>query len=71
MKYTMEDLAFLKNGRAQQHKSSEPVTGKVCVVSGATSGVGLEAVKQLARGGAKLVLAGRSRDRSWSRSRHS
>jgi len=63
MKYTMEDLAFLKNGRAQQHKSSEPVKGKVCVISGATSGVGLEAVKQLARGGAKLVLVGRSREK--------
>ncbi|MEZ4628885.1 MAG: SDR family NAD(P)-dependent oxidoreductase [Eubacteriales bacterium] len=63
MKYTMEDLAFLKNGRAQQHKSSEPVTRKVCVVSGATSGVGLVAVKQLARGGAKLVLVGRSQQK--------
>lgn len=63
MKYTMEDLAFLKNGRAEQHKSSEPVTGKLCVVSGATSGVGLETVKLLAKGGAKLVLVGRSRDK--------
>ncbi|MBA4348273.1 MAG: short-chain dehydrogenase [Clostridiales bacterium] len=63
MKYTMEDLAFIKNGRAQQHKSSEPVTCKVCVVTGATSGVGLEAVKQLAQGGAKLVLVGRNREK--------
>lgn len=63
MKYTMEDLAFIKNGRAKQHKSVEPVTGKLCVVSGATSGVGLEAVKQLAEGGARLVLVGRSREK--------
>lgn len=60
MKYTKEDLAFIKNNRAVQHKTSEPMTGKVCVVSGATSGVGLEAVKQLAKGGAHIVMVCRN-----------
>lgn len=60
MKYSKDDLAFLKSGRAEQHKTTQPVTGKVCVVSGATSGVGLEIVKQLAKGGAAIVLVGRS-----------
>jgi len=62
-KYTKEDLAFLKNGKAQQHTSNEPMTGKLCVVSGATSGVGLEAVKRLAKGGARLVLVCRNREK--------
>ncbi len=61
--YTKEDLAFLKNGKAQQHKSTAPMTGKLCVVSGATSGVGLEAAKQLAAGGARLVLVCRNREK--------
>ena len=62
-KYTKEDLAFLKNAKAQQHKSDVPMTGKLCVVSGATSGVGLEATKQLAAGGARLVLVCRNREK--------
>ena len=62
-KYTKEDLAFLKNAKAQQHKSDVPMTGKLCVISGATSGVGLEAAKQLAAGGARLVLVCRSREK--------
>ena len=61
MQYTKDDMAFLKNGRAQQHKSTQLVTGKLCVVSGATSGVGLEAAKQLAKGGAMLVLVCRNK----------
>ena len=61
--YTKEDLAFLKNGKAHQHKSTAPMTGKLCVVSGATSGVGLEAAKQLAAGGARLVLVCRNREK--------
>ncbi len=64
MKYSEDDLAFLKSGRAEQHKTTQPVTGKVCVVSGATSGVGLEIVKQLAKGGAVIVLVGRSEAKS-------
>ncbi len=59
MKYTRDDLAFMKAGRAQQHATAELVTGKVCVVSGATSGVGLEAVKRLAKGGAVIVMLSR------------
>lgn len=64
MKYTSEDLAFIKNGRAVQSKSSEPMTGKTCVVSGATSGVGLEALKQLVNGGANLVMVCRDQKKA-------
>lgn len=64
MKYTKEDLAFIKNNRATQSKSTELMTGKTCVVSGATSGVGLEAVKQLAKGGANIVMVCRNREKA-------
>ena len=47
MKYSKDDLAFLKFRHALQRRSDEPMTGKVCVISGATSGVGLEAAKRL------------------------
>ncbi len=61
--YTKEDLAFLKNAKAQQHRSNESMTGKLCVISGATSGVGLEAAKQLAAAGARIVLVCRNREK--------
>jgi retinol dehydrogenase 13 len=60
MKYTKEDLAFLKNNRTPQSTTTAAMMGKTCVVSGSTSGVGLEAVKQLARGGANIVLVCRN-----------
>ncbi len=64
MKYTKEDLAFIKNNRATQSKSTDSMTGKNCVVSGATSGVGLEAVKQLAKGGANIIMICRNREKA-------
>lgn len=64
VKFTSEDLAFIKNGRAVQSKSTESVTGKLCVISGATSGVGLEAVKQLAKGGANIVMVCRNQEKA-------
>jgi NAD(P)-dependent dehydrogenase (short-subunit alcohol dehydrogenase family) len=39
------------------------VQGKVCVITGATSGLGLEAAERLAKLGARLVLVGRDRSR--------
>ena len=53
MKYKLPDeLIFLKNGKAAQKKSLALMVGKVCIITGATSGVGLEAAKRLAKGGA-------------------
>lgn len=40
------------------------MTGKVCVVTGASSGVGLEAVKQLAKGGAHIVMVCRNPEKA-------
>ncbi len=37
--------------------------GKVCLITGATSGIGLESARALARQGASVVLVGRNEDR--------
>lgn len=55
-----DELMFIKNGKEVQKKSNESMNGKVCVISGATSGVGLETVKALAAGGANIVIVARN-----------
>ena len=55
-----EELVFLKNGRARQKKSAASMKGKTAVVTGATSGVGYEAVKALAEGGCRIILVARN-----------
>jgi retinol dehydrogenase 13 len=59
-----DELMFIQNSRATQKTTSAPMTGKVCVVSGSTSGVGLEAVKRLARGNAHIVMLCRNPEKA-------
>jgi retinol dehydrogenase-13 len=59
-----DELIFLENRRAIQKNTSASMSGKVCVVSGSTSGVGLEAVKRLARGDAHIVMVCRNPDKA-------
>lgn len=59
-----EQLMFMKNGKAIQKHSDESMVGKLCVVSGATSGVGYEAVKTLAAGGANIVMVVRNENKA-------
>lgn len=64
-KYTVKnEFAFLRNRKSEQKKSSENMHGKVCVVSGGTSGVGFESLKKFAKGGAKLVLVARNNEKA-------
>ena len=51
-----DELAFIENRRARQKTTTASLTGKLCVVSGSTSGVGLAAVRRLARAGAHIVM---------------
>jgi len=56
-----EQLQFIASRMALQKTCSEPMKGKVCVVTGSTSGVGLEAVRRIARAGADIVMVCRNR----------
>ena len=64
-----EELIFIENRKAKQKRSSVSMTGKICVITGATSGVGLEALKQLAKGGAHIVMVCRNLEKAKSISR--
>ena len=64
VKYTKEDLAFIKNSRAEQKTTGASLKGKICVISGATSGVGLMSAKRLAEAGAEIVLVARNKEKA-------
>jgi len=55
-----EQIQFLANARMPQKTTDARMDGKVCVITGATSGVGYQAAKHLAMGGAHLVLVCRN-----------
>ena len=59
-----EELQFIQNSWLPQKSTAARLDGKVAVVSGTTSGVGLEAAKQLAAAGARLVMVCRTRDKA-------
>jgi NAD(P)-dependent dehydrogenase (short-subunit alcohol dehydrogenase family) len=51
-----EELQFIQNARLPQKTTQIRMDGKLCVLTGATSGVGYQAARRLAQGGANLVL---------------
>jgi NAD(P)-dependent dehydrogenase (short-subunit alcohol dehydrogenase family) len=51
-----EELQFIANARMVQKTTNARMDGRVCIITGATSGVGYQAAKRLAQGGASLVL---------------
>ena len=59
-----EELQFIANARMQQKTTAVRMDGKVCILTGATSGVGYQAAKRLAQGGAHLVLVCRNREKA-------
>lgn len=59
-----DELMFIENRRAIQKSTSVSMAGKVCVVSGSSSGVGLAAVKRLARGNAEIVMVCRNPEKT-------
>jgi len=65
MKFTYpEELIFIQNRKLPQKKSTESMTGKIVVISGATSGVGLSTLWQLAKGGASIAMVARNREKA-------
>ncbi len=55
-----DELIFFKNSKLPQNSTKTRLDGKVCVISGATSGVGLAALKALASAGASCVIVARN-----------
>ena len=55
-----EELQFIANARLPQKTTTARMDGKVCVVTGSTSGVGYQAVNRLAQGGADIVMVCRN-----------
>ncbi len=63
--YRWEDMRQMReNNRAAPHVCDIRMDGKLCVITGCTSGVGWEAAKRLAAYGARLVMINRSADKS-------
>jgi len=59
-----EELQFIQNSRLPQRSTAARLDDKVCVITGTTSGIGYEAAKQLAKGGAHLVMICRNCDKA-------
>jgi NAD(P)-dependent dehydrogenase (short-subunit alcohol dehydrogenase family) len=59
-----DELMFIANRQAIQKTTTTPMAGRVCVVSGSTSGVGLAAVRRLARAGSHIVMLCRNADKA-------
>ncbi|MBP7497829.1 MAG: SDR family NAD(P)-dependent oxidoreductase [Bacteroidales bacterium] len=61
-----EELDFIRAGRLSQKVSTESMDGKVCVITGTTSGVGYQAAIRLAKAGAKIVMIVRNKEKAES-----
>ena len=59
-----EELQFIANARKVQKTTAARMDGKVCIITGATSGVGYQAAKYLAQGGAHLLLICRNGEKA-------
>ena len=59
-----DELIFIPNSRMAPKTTPVRMDGRVCVLTGATSGVGYHAAKRLAKGGARLVLVCRNAEKA-------
>lgn len=59
-----EELQFITNSSLAQKSTRARLDGKICVITGTTSGIGRESAKYLARGGARLVMVCRNREKA-------
>ena len=51
-----DELIFIPNSRLAPKTTLVRMDGRVCVLTGATSGVGYHAAKRLAEGGARFIV---------------
>src|SRR5262245_43262976 len=59
----MVSMGGRRDGGQRMASADTSMKGKVCLVTGATAGIGEVTARELARRGACVVLAGRSRER--------
>lgn len=59
-----EELDFIRTGRLPQKVSNETIHGKICVITGATTGIGYHTAIRFARAGAKIVMIVRNREKA-------
>ncbi len=59
-----DELKFIAIGRLPQKYSTESMSGKVCVITGTTSGVGYQAAIRLAKAGARIVMIVRNQQKA-------
>ena len=59
-----EELQFIANNRMEQKSTDARMDGKICVITGATSGVGYQVARRLALAGAHIVLICRNVEKS-------
>lgn len=58
------ELDFIRAGRLPQKVSTTSMEGKICVITGTTSGVGYQAAIRLAKAGAKIVTIVRNKEKA-------
>ena len=58
------ELQFIANARMPQKSTVSRMDGRICVITGTTSGVGYAAVKRLAQGGARIVMICRNKEKA-------
>jgi NAD(P)-dependent dehydrogenase (short-subunit alcohol dehydrogenase family) len=58
-----DELGFLATARLPQKVSVESMVGKLCVLTGATTGIGFHTAIRLAKAGARIVAVVRSKDK--------
>ncbi len=59
-----EELQFIENARMVQKTTDTRIDGQVCVITGATSGVGYQAALRLAQTGAHIVMVCRNAEKA-------
>jgi NAD(P)-dependent dehydrogenase (short-subunit alcohol dehydrogenase family) len=59
-----DELMFMKNSKAVQKQTHESMAGKLSIITGATSGVGLSTAKVLAAAQSDLVLVCRNKSKA-------
>lgn len=59
-----EELQYMQNSHLPQRTTDARLDGRVCVLTGATSGIGYETAKKLAEGGAHLVMVCRNPEKA-------